>query len=282
MKRFAGVLLACDFDNTIAPTGKCFAAGLPFPGVPQENVEAIRRFMAQGGLFSVVTGRAYPAFLHLREQVPTNAPTALFNGAGIYDFAKGEYLWQVRLPQGAFTHYHEVLDTFPTVGMEAFSWDERVFAVRPNAFVIRHQTLTRAPWTEVAALEDTGIEAAKLLFEDEYEVLLEVQRFLRSRPWIGEYDTIFSSPNLLELTARGARKADAVQELARLHGIAPEHIYCAGDEENDLSMLELAAEGFVPADCNPKLLGRGFTTVGPCTEHAVADIVAALERKYPL
>lgn len=281
MKRFAGVLLACDFDNTIAPTGKCFTRGLPFPGIPEENLAAIRRFMAEGGLFSVVTGRAYPAYLHLKDQVPGNCPTALFNGAGIYDFSRGEYLWRKRLPKDALRHYHEVMDAFPTVGLEAFTWDERVFAVRPNDFVRRHQALTRAPWVEVEALEDTGVEMAKLLFEGEYEELAAVQQFLLSRPWIGEYETIFSGPHLLELTARGASKADAVRELARLAGVAAAHVYCAGDEENDLPMLEIAAEAFIPSDCNPLLLGRGFTTVGPCTEHAVADIIAALEEKYP-
>lgn len=281
MKRFAGVLLACDFDNTIAPTGKCFTKGLPFTGIPEENLAAIRRFMAEGGLFSVVTGRAYPAYLHLKDQVPGNCPTALFNGAGIYDFSRGEYLWRKRLPADVLCRYHEVMDAFPTVGLEAFTWDERVFAVRPNDFVRRHQTLTRAPWVEVAALEDTGAEMAKLLFEGEYEELAAVQQFLLSRPWIGEYETIFSGPHLLELTARGASKADAVRELARLAGASAEHVYCAGDEENDLPMLEIAAEAFIPADCNPLLLDRGFTTVGPCTEHAVADIIAALEEKYP-
>lgn len=281
MKRFAGVLLACDFDNTIAPTGKCFTRGLPFPGIPEENLAAIRRFMAEGGLFSVVTGRAYPAYLHLKDQVPGNCPTALFNGAGIYDFSRGEYLWRKRLPKDALRHYHEVMDAFPTVGLEAFTWDERVFAVRPNDFVRRHQALTRAPWVEVAALEDTGVEMAKLLFEGEYEELAAVRRFLLSRPWIEAYETIFSGPHLLELTARGASKAGAVQELARLSGVAAEQVYCAGDEENDLPMLEIAAEAFIPSDCNPLLFGRGFTTVGPCTEHAVADIIAALEEKYP-
>lgn len=281
MKRFAGVLLACDFDNTIAPTGKCFAQRRPFTGIPEENLAAIRRFMAEGGLFSVVTGRAYPAYLHLKDQVPGNCPTALFNGAGIFDFSRNEYLWRVRLPEDVLLRYHEVMDAFPALGLEAFTWDERVFALRPNDFVRRHQELTKAPWVEVASLEETGAELSKLLFEGESELLTEVERFLRSRLWIGAYETIFSSPNLLELTAKGATKADAVRQLARLSGVAPERVYCAGDEENDLPMLEIAAEAFIPADCNPRLLGRGFTTVGPCTEHAVADIIAALEARYP-
>ncbi|MGM9618269.1 MAG: HAD family hydrolase [Oscillospiraceae bacterium] len=281
MKRWDGVLLACDFDNTIAPTQKCISRGLPFPGVPEENLTAIRRFMAEGGRFAVVTGRAYPAFLHLRQLVPTNCPTALFNGAGVYDFEQGKYLWRLELPAEILQHCREVMEAFPRLGFEVFLWDERVFAVRPNAFIERHQRLTGAPWKEIGSLEELGEPVAKLLFEDEYEVLLQVQRFLRSRPWIGAYETIFSGKNLLELTAKGADKAGAVRFLAKYLSIAPEHIYCAGDEENDLPMLQMAAEAFVPEDGNPLLRDRGFHFVGPCTRHAVADMVAALEEKYP-
>ena len=80
-------------------------------------------------------------------------------------------------------------------------------------------------------------------------------------------------------TASG--KTALAVELAKLYDIRPENIYCAGDEENDLSMLEIAAEAFIPSDCNPLIKGRGFTEVGPCTERAVADMIAALEKKYP-
>ena len=280
MKKFEGVLLACDFDNTIAPTGKCLSQGLPFPGVPEENIRAIRYFMDEGGYFSVVTGRAYPAYLHLKDLIPVNCPTALFNGAGIYDFAKGEYLWKRELPEDITEHYHAVMEAFPTLGMEIFCWDERVFAERPNIYVERHQNLTKAPWVKIDRLESVGEPVAKLLFEDEYEVLAEVQKFLLAQPWIKDYETIFSGRHLLELTAKGATKAGAVTELARIFGVKKEHIYCAGDEENDLSMLELAQTAFVPEDCNPLLKDRPFCFVGPCTRHAVADMIALLDEKY--
>lgn len=280
MKKFEGVLLACDFDNTIAPTGKCMAQGIPFSGVPEENIRAIRYFMEEGGLFSVVTGRAYPAYLHLKDLIPVNCPTALFNGAGIYDFGKEEYLWKVDLPDSIAEHYHEVMEAFPTLGMEIFCWDKRVYAERPNVYVDRHQLLTKAPFVEVDRLESVEGAVAKLLFEDEYEVLVEVQKFLLSRPWIKDYETIFSGKHLLELTARGATKAGAVRELARIFGVKDEDLYCAGDEENDLSMLELAETAFVPEDCNPLLKDRPFCFVGPCTRHAIADIIAILDEKY--
>ena len=159
-------------------------------------------------------------------------------------------------------------------------WDERVFAVRPNDFVVRHQNFTRAPWVEVPSAESIGELPAKMLFEDDEETLARVGGFIRSRPWYGDTEAIFSTRNLLEFTARGAHKGGAVLALCRLLGIETEHLYCAGDEENDLAMLTEAKEAFIPADCNPCLHDRGFTVVPSPSEGSIADIVSRLEEKY--
>ena len=280
MKDLSHVLLVCDFDNTICPTGDAMAKGIAFPGVPQGNYNAICRFMAAGGHFAVVTGRSYPAYRHIQPLVPTNCPTGLFNGAGLYDYEKGCYLMQRGIPESAVWHYREIMDAFPSVAMEVFMWDERVYAVRPNDYAIRHQSFTRAPWQELQGLWELSELPAKLLFEDDPETLLQVRDFIIAQLWFSAYEAIFSTPNLLEFTARGADKGGAALELCSLLGIEKEHLYCAGDQENDLAMLEIASEAFIPVDCNPILLSCGFTTVRPCTECSIADIVERLEERY--
>lgn len=280
MKRFEGVLLACDFDNTIAPTGEYISKGLPFLGVPEKNLEAIRFFIAEGGRFAVVTGRAYQSFIHLYPLIPANAPTALFNGAGLYDFERGEYLFRRMMPEDLHLHVSELLEAFPGLGFEAYSWDGETYAFRPNEYMRRHRDLTRTCWTAELPIGEITHPLAKMLFEDERELLLQVQSYLRSRPWYSGYETVFSGKHLLELTARDANKGTAVRLLAEHYGIGREHIYCAGDEENDLDMLEYAAEAFVPADCNPALRAHPFRVVGPSTEAGIADIIAVLGEKY--
>lgn len=280
MKDLSEVLLVCDFDNTICPTGDAMAKGIAFPGVPQGNYDAIRRFMAAGGHFAVVTGRSFPAYRHIQPLVPVNCPTGLFNGAGLYDYGQQRYLMQRAVPADAIMRYREILDAFPSVAMEVFMWDERVYAVRPNDFAVRHQSFTKAPWQELRGLEELSELPAKLLFEDDAETLLQVRDFIVAQPWFSEYEAIFSTPNLLEFTARGADKGGAAAELCAMLGIEREHLYCAGDQENDLAMLELAREAFIPADCNPMLFDRGFTVVRPCTECSIADIVERLEERY--
>ena len=87
MGKFSGVLIASDYDNTMVYTEGALKSGGPLPSVSRENREAVEYFMAEGGTFSVATGRALPSFSRVREGVPMNGPTVLFNGAAIYDFA---------------------------------------------------------------------------------------------------------------------------------------------------------------------------------------------------
>ena len=105
-------------------------------------------------------------------------------------------------------------------------------------------------------------------------------QFLDEMGWSEEYELIFSMPTLLELTAKGAKKGDMVRRLAERLGIPMEHVYCVGDEANDLTMLTAAAEGFAPANCSDAVRGCGATIVSDARERAMADIIEILDSRY--
>ena len=66
MGKFTGVLIASDFDNTLIYTENALKGLEPMPELLPENREAIEYFMAQGGTFSIATGRALPSFNGVR------------------------------------------------------------------------------------------------------------------------------------------------------------------------------------------------------------------------
>ena len=103
---------------------------------------------------------------------------------------------------------------------------------------------------------------------------------MTDRGWGGDYELIFSGQSLLEMTAKGANKGGMVRRLAELLGIPREHVYCVGDEANDLPMLQWAAEGFAPANCIPAVRESGATIVSHALDGALADVVEILEKKY--
>ena len=78
----------------------------------------------------------------------------------------------------------------------------------------------------------------------------------------------------------GAGKSTLARAAAERLGISRQHVYCAGDEANDLSMLTWAAEGFAPANCVPAVRACGATIVADADHDTLADIVSRLDKMY--
>ena len=254
MGKFDGVLLASDFDNTILNTERPRRTGCPIPPISQRNVEALRYFMDNGGRFAVATGRALPAFRMFAEQVPMNAPAVVCNGGALYDFKTERYLETMELPETIRPQGQDVLDRFPTAAVEAYHMDNVIHAVRPNEYTRQHEHVTHAGVQPVPTLLEVPMPLIKIMFEDDHEHLLALRDYVSGQPW----------------SAR----------LAKRLGISMDHVYCAGDENNDLSMLTMATEGFAPANCVETVRSCGATIVADCDHDTLAEIVSILDKRY--
>ena len=280
MGKFTGVLLASDFDNTLIYTERALRTGSPVPPLSEGNRKALEYFMAEGGSFAIATGRALPAFMKYAPEVPMNAPGVVCNGASLYDFQQGVYLENALLDEHARARGQEILDRFPDVAVEAYHIDNVIHAVRPNEITRQHEHLTKVGVTEAPSLLEVPLPLGKLLFEAEHPTLEAVLALLNERGWAEDYELMFSQDHLLEMTARGANKGGMVRRLAKRLGISMEHVYCAGDEANDISMLTAAAEGFAPANCKDVVRQCGATIVADAEHDALAEIIAILDKRY--
>ena len=280
MGKFTGVLLASDFDNTLIYTETCLHSGLPIPPLSEKNREALTYFMEEGGLFSMATGRALAAFAPVAPLIPMNAPCVVCNGAAIYDWRRQEYLEFSLLDGVARERAQAALDAFPSVAVEAYHIDNVIHAVHPNTFTRQHEHLTHVETEECPTMADVPLPLGKLLFEEERPMLERVAAFFREKGWAEDYELIHSGDHLLEMTRRGANKGGMVLRLAERLGVSREHLYCVGDEANDISMLKAAARGFAPANCTAEVRRCGATIVSDAEHSALADVVAILDREY--
>jgi len=280
MGKFDGVLLATDFDNTLIYTEEALRTGGTVPELSRRNREALEYFTAGGGRFTIATGRALPAFLPYAALLPINAPGIVCNGAGIYDFRAEKYLELALLDETALRRGQALLEAFPSVGCEIYHTDNVIHSVQPNEITRQHEHLTHLVTEEMASLPEVPLPVAKLLFEEDHAVLEVAKAFLERMGWGQDYELIFSGRCLLEMTRKGANKGGMLVRLAALLGVAPENVYCAGDEANDLSMLQAAAEGFAPANCIEAVRTSGATLVADARQDAAAEIISILDRRY--
>lgn len=282
MGKFSGVLIASDFDNTIADTQLSLLNGTPPPPVSEENCAAIRYFISEGGVFSVATGRALPSFETVRRGIPCNGPTILFNGAAIYDYTAHTYLCTAFLPPHAADCAQQVLDRFPPLAVEVYHDDDTVHTVHTNDLSRRRVRVIHAKAAETPSLREVPQPFSKMVFPCEDTAALdEAEAFIAAQPWSGDFSVMRSAAQLLEYTAFGADKGSMVARLATLLHIAPEHLYCVGDHANDISMLRRARIPFAPANAIDAVRALpGIRILPDCTENAIAAMIAALDQLY--
>lgn len=281
MGKFTGVLLASDFDNTLVYTENALKGLEPMPELLAENRQAIEYFMAEGGIFSIATGRALPSFEIVRPGLPMNGPAILFNGAAIYDFKAEQYLCTAFLPDTVRPHIMQVLDAWPDAAVELYHDDNAIFALHANELTLAHLHLTHEATEMLETIDQAPSPISKALFEIVPEKMAALHRYVTGMPWASRYEIVPSSSHLLELTAKGASKGDMVQRLAQLLHIAPQNIYCVGDHANDLGMLAVSAIPFAPANAIESVRQvPGIHILPDARNGAIAALIRQLDERY--
>lgn len=275
MGKFDGMLLLSDYDNTLRFTEAALRQGGLLPPIAPRNLEAIRYWMAEGGRFAVATGRALNAFRQQAADIPMNAPSIVDNGAAICDPARGEYLVRRFLPERALEHLTAVMEAFPGVSLELYPEEGPVLVMHPTDWNHKHAQLTGLPFQAVDAPDRRALPLAKALFIAQRPELEALRGFVAGRGWLEDYEMIFSSDHLLEMTARGANKGDMALRLKALCGCGA--LICIGDHANDLPMLRAADRAFAPANAIREVLDSGVEVVCHCLDGALAEVVAAVE-----
>lgn len=269
MGKFDGVLLASDFDDTFYDKHR---------QVPQRNRQAVEYFMSQGGRFAIATGRAHRTFAPYAHLVPMNAPAVLSNGSALYDFQEDKMILQTFLGGTAHQDFQAVCDEFPQVGFEAYNGED-IYVYNPNWVTDMHMQKVGTSYTQCNQIADMPLPWTKAILQQNHELMLSVQKWVLER-FGNKYEAIFSNQFYLEITEKGSNKGGMVTRLARLLDIAPDHIYCVGDNQNDIPMLERSAIPFAPANCAQEVKDWGARVLCHCDDGIIGDIVDILDTIY--
>ena len=81
---FNGAILLCDIDGTLLENNT----------IPQRNIEKINYFIAEGGCFSVATGRNLAGFSNVINTFTKISPSVVSNGCLIYDYKAKKILYE--------------------------------------------------------------------------------------------------------------------------------------------------------------------------------------------
>lgn len=268
MGKFDGLLLVSDYDDTFLGTDR---------KVAPRNIAALDYYLSQGGTFTIATGRAHRTFAPHVHLTPVNAPVILSNGSALYDFAADRMLVQTMLPDTAMEDLTTLLTRFPELGAE-FYHGEDIYVHNPNYITDAHMRKVGTDYT-ICPLRETPTPWTKVIVQQEYEFQLQVQKWFLEH-YGKEYEAVFSNHYYLEITRKGSTKGGMVDELVRHLGLDPKKVYCVGDNQNDIPMLERSAIPFAPGNCAQEVKDWGARLLCHCDEGVIGDIVDILDTMY--
>jgi Cof subfamily protein (haloacid dehalogenase superfamily) len=269
---FSDCLIVSDLDGTFLGDGKLVS----------RNLEALRRFQAGGGLFTVATGRSH---LNLRSAIGepldiVNLPAVICdNGAYLHDYTKEKsFAKDLLSPTDAEELLDFALREFPDVRFSVSA----VSCIRSveNAGMVK---IDMATYDE-GAVEISPFETwprddwYKFLFFDETARLQQVYDAARERFGARMIPT-FSNTWILELQYPGIHKALGLQKLKKhLNGVENRKIIACGDFDNDLNMLKEADVAVCPANAVDAVKAVADHVFCDCRRGVIADVVEAIEQ----
>lgn len=267
---FSDVLLTVDFDRTLTD---------PDSRIPEINLQAIRFFMANGGTFTVNTGRSVPMCRKFQDLVPVNAPLLVYNGAAWYDTKTGTLSNCYLIGADPKEVAEDLQSRFPELLLE-IQGVKAHYALRKDPIWQAYCESNNGVW-DYADPGNTGpfLKFALAIFETDQvcsvykRVDREQEIFRRANDYIlkkyaGIMETTFACPRILDVQAVGVSKSRSALDLKKKLG--KKLLVCVGDALNDVSMLDGADYAFCPAD---GVVADRYPNVCNCADGAVAEVI---------
>lgn len=284
MTDFSKYIIATDLDGTFFDDHSQF--------VPR-NVEAIKRFCAGGGLFTLATGRVqlnmytrYEAFAEV-----LSAPAVMSNGAYLYNFTTDEEYLPEFIPEDIADELLNVAHTkFPdvdfrvhvpqglrierddrTVGRDARNYKPGSVIVAPST-EWPHDNWYKIVFRAIAKPTDP-IEEINAALDRLKEVRAAINAQFGDR-----IEMATSDPAILEIQAKGVTKAHGIDKLRKFLGNDRRLVITCGDYENDIPMHRAADIAIAPGNALPEVKAICKHTVCHCNQGVIADTIELIER----
>ena len=269
---FEGHLLASDIDGTLLDNGF----------LPQENINAIRYFLSEGGAFSLATGRTVGAIGMALDKLGDISPCIMANGSIIYDNTTGVPLHSEVLPDTDRHIVQKLYDLNPNMGIEIHSL-ERVLILRRTQQVEDHDSYEGLKNEDI-----TFEEALKLPWNEVLYLFATEEEQLAARAFVDSTDNgcqfvnttaiIYGTKRyFLQQNPPHVSKATALKRLCEILNIKSGCCYAIGDYYNDLQMLKAADISAVPDGSPEDIKALADVVVKGAKYGAVADFIEYLK-----
>ena len=265
--KFDQYLIVSDMDGTFLGDQSSLVA---------RNLEAIKYFKENGGIFTIASGRDYrvfePIFPNAREYL--SGPAILSNGSYLYDCQTGELMDEQYLDKDEFLPLlNEFEKIFPEVGYR-ISCEKGFLCPKLTDFLKSKTTRFASLIVEESLEKNTHIPWHKCVFVAEPETIVRIGEYFKDL----KSDLIAGTTSYVTLYELVPKKASKGQKLQRLKEFYPgRKVICVGDFTNDLDMLLAADIAASPENALDEV--KRISKIHLChnTEGCIADLIYKLD-----
>lgn len=260
---FKGWMLASDIDGTLIRHDFF---------MPQENIDAVKRFRDGGGIFTLATGRSVESARPFVKKLGLTEPVIVLNGAAFYDYANECFTYECPMDNAeGLRLINAVYDKFPEIGIEIHSGG-LLHVIRESGEVLKHIKNESLPAVYTKPESIFGEHWHKLFFAADECYVNELREFLKDYTFTNIY-YVNTATVYVEVLANAATKGNALKEFAKLKGIDMSRVCAIGDYYNDRELINAAGVSCYTANAPKELKDTADYVACHVDDGAVADFI---------
>ena len=259
-------LLVLDVDGTLVNTQK---------EITDRTRDAILECQEQGIKVAIASGRCTEGIRHQAAAIGLDrygGYITSFNGGRITNFATGEVIYDISLPDGML---HELYDYSLAKGTGILTYHEGRIVAHSDTdpyIVVDAQGCDIPVWVPEDFHRDVKFAGNKCILTGDPEHLAELER-KATEDFAGRLSVYRSEGFYLEMMPLGVDKAYGVSKLLERLGYRRTQMVCCGDGFNDLPMIEYAGLGVAMANAPEALKEKADYIAPSCDEDGLVDVI---------
>lgn len=256
MKKFQGILICSDWDGTLHSE----------LGVLEKDINSIRYFQENGGLFTICSGRPLEYLSDFFSEVKPNTYVITLNGAIIISPDTKEILHKGYLEAPAFNVALKLVSAVPGIQKVMVYIDDDV---------LRHPQTRDEYINNVCNIKKQN--AFKIVLLSKTKEDIDLAKLLINYNELGDHIAVCSWSTGLEIIHKNNAKDLATQRVKEATG--SKLLVTVGDFENDIDMLKYADISYAVGNASDYVKSFAKRVTCPVTEGAISSIIAELENE---
>ncbi len=254
--------LITDLDGTLLPNNKILS---------DIDKNAIRKFVQDGGKFTVATGRTLQSTQRYIDELEIEMPVIMYNGSLIYDNNEKKVLYTDELPAIAENIAVDLLNFMENPGAEILRLDN-IYIICNNEYEDEHTQICKVNPLYMPIAEVPKGGWFKILFATAPEDITKIEEYVKNKDY--PVDFVRSHDIFFEMLPKGSSKGTALKEYLKIMDMQDIKVVAAGDYHNDIEMLVAADCGAATANAQQIVKDKADIVLSRTSdEGAIAELI---------